>query len=428
MMKRPLGRLPSPLRLFLVQSAIWTLACVAAELVCHRYLHLGYPFNYPAVPRASMFGDFTSYLPKFAFFHSRAFYQTEPGLTYPAPSVVLFKLFLLPQPGTARQMQLALFHYLGVMVLTSVVLLVAFWRGLIRHGLGTRTASWFAFGTSVCSFPVWFDLHQGNIEFVVWITTVCAVWAIWTRRFSLAAIFLGAAIALKLYPVILLGLLLAQKRLREAALALGAASALTLASLWLICPDVRYSWHATNEAISRTRTEYMLTLFPVESGFDHGLFVLLKRSLPTLPPPEHLAHVLRAYLVLSAVAGVTLFFLRIRKLPVINQVLALSIAAVLLPPVSYDYTLLHLYAPFALLAFFAVKNMERQTRALTLAFSLLAIILSAQSEFILHGFRFSGQLKAVALLALFVLSVVCPFRDTAHDDEARALKETGEAA
>ena len=105
-----------------------------------------------------------------------------------------------------------------------------------------------------------------------------------------------------------------------------------------------------------------------------------------------------------------LFFVRIIKLPVVNQILCLSIASILLPPVSYDYTLLHLYAPFVLITFVALQQRDKPTRPhLQVALALFAFLLSSQEEFILHGDRFAGALKAIALLALFILSVARPF-------------------
>ena len=71
-------------------------------------------------------------------------------------------------------------------------------------------------------------------------------------------------------------------------------------------------------------------------------------------------------------------FLRIRHLPVINQVLCLCIAFILLPPVSYDYTLLHLYVPWGLLVMFAQEQqiLRREVPGLTAAFVCLGILMA----------------------------------------------------
>ena len=126
---------------------------------------------------------------------------------------------------------------------------------------------------------------------------------------------------------------------------------------------------------------------------------------------------LHLYLAILALAGCVLFVTRIAKLPVVNQILALTVASILLPPVSYDYTLIHLYVPFALVVF-AVLNREDHSAPVLITFCLFAYLLSWQSEFILHGVRFGSQTKAVALLALLCVSVVYPFPSAASSRAA----------
>jgi hypothetical protein len=153
----------------------------------------------------------------------------------------------------------------------------------------------------------------------------------------------------------------------------------------------------------------MLRLYFVTSGFDHALWSLLKTSLPHLPPPAQLNHLLTIYLATAAIAGVAVFFLRIVKLPLVNQIVCLSIACLLLPPISYDYTLVHLYPPFALITFIALQQRDHPSRPLQAALALFAFLLSFQEEFIWHTWRLGGPLKAIALLALFILSATYPF-------------------
>ena len=125
------------------------------------------------------------------------------------------------------------------------------------------------------------------------------------------------------------------------------------------------------------------------------------------------AHILRGYTITTALGGLVAYFARIRKLPFVNQVLCLTLATVMLPPVSFDYTLIHLYTPFALWALLlADRNGERRllapgTQGVLLCF---VILFSQVGEVILQGDRLGGQIKAVALLALFVLGLWYPLR------------------
>jgi hypothetical protein len=102
-------------------------------------------------------------------------------------------------------------------------------------------------------------------------------------------------------------------------------------------------------------------------------------------------------------------------MPPINQVLFLTIASIILPPMSYDYTLLHLYTPWVMLVFFAValwRNNLPNPKGLWPAFLCFIVLLSPQNEIILHGERLEGQIKCLALVALAVIALRFPFKIT----------------
>ena len=408
-------RLTYSLKSFLVQTAVWTGGCLAAELFCRFILHWGFPYTYPFVPFGAIFCDFHDYCSKFFLFHSRAFYGYGAILTYPAPTVAVFKIFL-PYSTLQQHYRVATLSFIAFLVLSSLVMLGFFYRALVARGLSRRSAALYCGGVYLLSFPMWFEFHQGNIEVIVWIILSIGIWAHWTSRSWLASVCFGTAAAMKLFPAILLGLLLAKKQYRQLALALVVAGAVTLAGLWLVCPDIAFSWHQTNAAILFMRDNQMLT--PARSNFNHTLWTLLRTFLPPTISPAHLGRLLKIYMASAAIAGGALYFLRIVRLTVVNQILCLSIASILFPPISHDYTLIHLYAPFALITFVALQQGDRPSRAFQVALALFAFVLSFQQEFIVHGTRLGGVMRAVALLALFILSVTCPFELEPRTDES----------
>jgi len=404
------------LRFFLLQSAAWTLLCISVETYCRFALHLGLPYDYPGIVSWTTFIDFHSFISKFAFFHSRLFFSRGETLPYPAPALVAYKLFLTPQPAGGR---VAVPIYEFTILVISWIMLFLFRRALVRRGLAPRTATGFVLGTYFLSFPFWFEWLQGNIEFAVWALLFLGIAAFWNDKLYLAAVCLGVAAAMKVFPLVFLGLFLARRETpsqyralyRALAVAMLSASVSTVVSVWLVCPDFAYSWQQINLALFHFQHEYMLNLLQVQSGFDHSLFALIKRAMLPLLQPAQVENLLRLYLPAVAFAGCMAFFLRIRRLPFANQVACLTIAAVLLPPVSYDYTLIHLYAPFALLVFVALDHARTRQPppGLFAALCMLAFLLAAQSEFILHGVRFAGQLKSLALLMLGYLCLRYPF-------------------
>ena len=356
------------------------------------------------------------YCDKFPHFHSPTFYTHGAILTYPAPAVVFLKLF---QPFHNIHCRTSTAVFLLCLFCATAVMLRRFFLALIRRGLHSRSALILCAGTWLTSYAFWFEVHQANIEWVVWMLVTLGVFSFWTSRYTLAAVLFGIAGSMKIFPFVLLGLLLARKQFRLVGLSLAVAASSTFVSLWLVNPNILESWRQTSAAMDFIRQSCMLQLPLFFTGFDHSLFVLLKCITPVLPPPERLSHLLNLYLLVTALAGCLLFVVRIRKLPVANQVLCLSTASILFPPMSYDYTLIHLYVPFAFLVFVALERQPRDQRPLLVAFSLLALIFSAQAEFILNGIRRGGQLKAVALLALFVLGLVHPFSEIEPASEAQ---------
>jgi len=200
------------------------------------------------------------------------------------------------------------------------------------------------------------------------------------------------------------------------------AALVTVSSLWLVYPHVLLSWRLSNQALAKFREVVMIKKLYPQTAFDHSLFALIKVALHPLPPPAVMHHLLDAYMAISVLGGLILFFVRIRKLPVCNQVLCLCVACILLPPTSFDYTLMHLYVPWALLALLAVqaKAFHKQFPGLIAAFICFAILFVPETEFIYHAHSYGGQIKALALLALFVIGLYYPFGPLDQENQAPA--------
>jgi hypothetical protein len=134
---------------------------------------------------------------------------------------------------------------------------------------------------------------------------------------------------------------------------------------------------------------------------------------PKLPDLYYLPW-LYGYMAVAAAAGLILYFWRIRTLPRANQILALTVASIMLPPVSGDYTLIHLYIPWGVLVLISIslKNAHK-VRGLVLSFSCMAFLMAPESFAVIYGIRIAGQLKAIVLLILFIVSITYPFEEPA---------------
>lgn len=397
-------QLPRPVRRFLSLLGGLTLLCAAVELVCSRVLHLEYPYTWPLMKRGNPFWDFALYKPQFVYFHSSRFFAFEgPGYFYPAPLATLHWL-LYQLPSSTH-------FFLGLLLTAWAVAAALLGRLLLRRGMARRTVLLLVGVTTVCSYPFFFEFEQANLEWILCVLAGAGVVAVLRGRGYTAAACFGVAGSMKYYPLLLVGLLISRRQYRQAAAAVAVCGISTLAGLWMLCPDLAASWHGTQLGLAGFRQLYVLAYEQV--GFDHSLVGCIKAlSLAVLPdelPPQILSLLVGLYMPVAAFAGVLLYFDVIRKLPVINQVICLTIATVLLPPVSYDYTLLHLYLPWALLLLLAVESRGRNVPGLTAAMVCCAIVFAPVTELIVHGRSFGGQVKACALVGLGVIALVRKF-------------------
>jgi len=396
------------LKTFLAAQAALVALCFSSELFCRHVLHLGAPFDYPLKARDQNHFDFVGYWTNFEYFRRPGFFTNGPPFLYPAPIAIAYWVFY-----AIPHHQLRLF--LGFILASFLVAGCLLGRALVRRGVGQLAATCLIGLSLGFAYPVWFEFKQGNIEICVWAVVALGMWALFRQRTFTAAACFGVAGAMKLFPLVYLGLLLSRRRYRETLFAVGVAAVATAASVWFIGPNFIATWRQIDSGLDEFRTTYMLHLRLDEIGFDHSLFGLYKRLSPQLPPMPVLSHILTLYLAAAAATGIALYLFRIRKLPLLNQVLFLSIASILLPPVSYDYTLMHLYIPWALLALYAQSTHVRRTSApgLTAAFVCLAVLVSPETEFIQHGIVFGGQIKAVVLMVLLGIGLRYPFTDEA---------------
>ncbi|MDP9040072.1 MAG: DUF2029 domain-containing protein [Acidobacteriota bacterium] len=409
-----LGQIAPPIRLFFYLSMALTLFSAFMNLVAPLF---GIPRSseWPFGKTTDPFRDFYLYKPRYAFFHSPRFFtfQDWPFL-YPAPLAVVSKLFY-SLPHSTRV-------YLLTMIAGYLIAALLVVRALVRRRFRPSTAAILMLLVFATTNMYIICYQQANLEFIVWLTMSLALWAYFTGRGYAAAVLIGIAASMKLYPLIFIGLLLSTRKYRETLVAFATAVLSTLVSLWLVCPDLRTSIRGIQSGLALFRTTYVLEYQP-NLRYDHSLFALLKSFALSLhghlrasaghPSPHTVGRALSIYLPCMALAGILLYVTSIRRLPLINQVLCFSVAIVLLPPVSYDYTLLHLYAVLVLLIFVSHEPQPTSTRALNTAFAALALLLSPPPGlFVFHHQAISGPIKCLALITLFVVALRYPVRSS----------------
>jgi hypothetical protein len=191
-----------------------------------------------------------------------------------------------------------------------------------------------------------------------------------------------------------------------------------IASLAILGPSVIEAQRHINAGFALVQERYFFSMLRKAPTFDHSLWMPIRfasvyadRALHPVPLAEQAARTrlvlecsLDIYLVTTAALGTILFFTKIRTLPLLNQILALTVCAVLLPPLSLEYTLLHLLLPFALLCTYAV-DMARsgeQAKGLEGCFLCFVIIFNSNA-FLNHRYVFAAEARLAALVVLLLV-------------------------
>lgn len=406
---------PQPLRLFLLASAALTIVSFAYTFVC-RSVGLGLPYSFPFyyVPD-NMFTDLTGLQEKFDTYGKPEFFTDKEGFfMYPAPLVHVYRLLLnVPGQGTRRYAALV-----AISVLTLCVILL---RAIRKNGMKRKDAILTVFSMAVLSYPLSYLVQRSNIEVLVWVLTSVAIWQFFSNHPRTAAVFIGLAASLKLYPIILLGLFLPRRRYAAIGLSLLVFLAVTVISLYAIGPTIStaYAWNSLQ--MREFSKHYAGNLWAL--GYDHSFFSLVKFfTVPWHPDVDPWVPI---YTITAGAAALALYFARIWHIPLVNQILALSVLNVMLAPISYDYTLLNLYAAFALLVIVFLR--ADQDRAPSVphasAYALLfAMVFTPQSYVIINGIRYAGQVRALCLIAILVLALTRPIYSS-WDELMRSHKE-----
>jgi len=351
---------------------------------------------FPAGPN---FEDILVYKGRFTVYHSLKFFTSRAfsGFAYPAGAAPIYEAFY----KTSDPIQ----TYLFLASIATILALAATLFLLHRSG----AIKLFPI-LLLLSFPLVFLIQRANIEIALWIIIVLGLIAFRRNALILAAILFGIAASIKLYPIFLLGLFLKRKQdLLAFAAGLITAILSMAAAISYAGPTFAIAAKGFFTGIDRFQDHYVDKVSQVEVLFDHSLFSPIKYWCflnHTSPAPFTQTY----YLLAGAFA--LLLFLRIRTLPPLNRIVFLVAAMVCLPPVSFNYTLVHLYAPLLLLLCALATQRQRPPASAALALALLLLLtLPLVSLNVLHALP-TGPLQSIILLALLITAALSPWPDS----------------
>lgn len=404
-MKHPSG-LPPILWFFMAATVALAGISLTYTLICGYLLHLSYPYGFPLFGGLPAFTDFTDFSERYSRFGTERFWQADVPLVYPAPLLaVLGLLFSTPYPFAI---------YISLYLLTILAGGLLLTRALVARNCSIRLSILFSAIFILTSWPAFFLLSRANIEGVDAFFLAAGVLAMLRGRSYLGAASIGIAGSMKYYPILLMAVLLSKRQCKQIAFGLFAAILTILLSALYIDPSLTDAAQSLTKGLVFFKQAYSEKLqWP---DYDHSMFALYKviygavhkgdlQYQPDFPIAQ------KIYLGLAALCGLAIYFYRIRELPIINQVIALSVCCVLLPPVSYDYTLVNLLLPCGLLIIYTAEvwKHDRQVGGLKPVFFCFAVIFTWGTFLTLDAIRIAGQVRAVALIGLLITVLRYPF-------------------
>ena len=389
--------LPAALRWFWVGS-LATLAFTV--LVAYVEYRMGFSrFHYNPLT-GDRYQDLMEFMPVYRLLHSAAFFDGigESRVAYPPFGAVLYALIYATGHPVA--------FYLGTATAWVAVCIWGIRRALIRQGVGAVAAALFPLTLTLTSFPLAGLLQRGNLELYVWIFAATGTWLFFRGKPDEAAVFWGLAAAMKLYPVLFLALLLPCRRWRAFAVGLGTFVGVSVASMAWLGPSIQIAWHGALRNIfgyqGRRAGEWTLH----ELMANHTAYHLAKFAAAAAGAP--VAKLAIGYYLCGAAVLALAFFGKLWRMPVGNQLLALTAFMVGFPPVSYFYTLVQLYAPCLVLLFVAVWAERVGVKIKGLWYTTLLFV-PLFSSFMLFTFPrvflFGGLVQGLLLVVLFLCAI-----------------------
>jgi hypothetical protein len=365
---------------------------VSYHYVLGAWHRLGYPYNTPLFRPEVQGTDYTDLI------------QLNNGLNpylgaaassyYPVLNMI-FYLFSQPlSPGHTTAMPVQVYSLLFALALSWFSF--HYLKGGNRWEHLTR---FFVF--TFMTYPVLFAIDRGNIETLLLVCLLFFVYFFQRRRFLISAIFLALAIAMKLHPVLLLVLFVPEKKYWEMGFTVALSVVLTLACL--VCfkggflANLRFMLTGENLHSVSVFQGNFVTFVGNNDIVQRGvsMFTVIKVFLieTSRIAGVDMARFLSIYFATATaaailVAGYVIFVER----ELWKRVALLVIAMLLLPQLSADYKMIHLFVPM-----FLFINAARQSRGDVVHALLFGLLLISKDYFLLPRTMSDGGVHDVSI-------------------------------
>jgi hypothetical protein len=326
------------LRVFTFALVSLTAIAWASSWYCGSVLHLPWPFDYPLFDPHTRFSDLTDFYAKIRNLDGggEALGAGRLKFNYPAPCAFVYAYFirLFPDPVLAYSL------HVGVAALAALFVL---WLALRR---GRKPDPWVPVALAaapLCSYPFLFLIDRGNVEGVMWIFVCGGIVLFMRGRFWPSAACLAAAACIKPFPLLLFALFVPRRKYYQIAAAVAGVLAVNLIALDALGPTVLRAYRGLTQGSELFFDHDVLIWWGNLIGFDHSLFSCVKQFAFVFATVRgindgavwnlFIGNAYPYYFAFAVLLAVCCGIYFWRK-PVLNQLFALVLLMLILPPVS----------------------------------------------------------------------------------------------
>jgi len=325
------------------------------------YLNRPYPYTTFLFPPEPHFEDYYSLLrnshtlnPYWEFNHSQY------------PFLVILGNLLSLIPGRS--------YIFYILIVSSLFLLFSI---LNLRGERWHTNAMPIFIVTFLTYPFLFSVDRGNFESLLCIFLLAFLFFYNKKQYLVSTIFLSLAISMKIYPAILLILFIPERKYREIAVCLVTTVAITLASLMCFRGGLLHNLNFLLQGSNISSNSYFAQWMSINSNWvQRGVSLLTFFKIfyfeTGLLPAFIRSSFSSIYMILAAMMGLLVFlYVIFVEKEIWKRVTLLTFSMLLLPPISADYKLLHVFIPLYLLL--NTKNSQKFDVLYLLMFGLLLI-------------------------------------------------------
>jgi len=241
-----------------------------------------------------------------------------------------------------------------LVVFLSIFTLYFIWYGFRSFRRGNRNSVLSSlikvFIICLGSYPFMCCLDRANLECLVFIFVSLFVWAYQERRLGVAAFLLAVVTSMKLFPGVFILLFLSDRKYRHALQAVAWTLAMTLMSLVFFQGGVAHNIFGVLRGQEIYRTNYLIDIHGLH--FNSSFFGVVRLFIlgafaskgGWIPSDVFWRGVVTTY-SLAAVLFLGAFsaLIYLRKFKFWEKVCLITLVMLLVPPVSFNYRLIHLF-------------------------------------------------------------------------------------